>query len=46
MLTIIGTHLYLAPEVYNGGGYDQRVDMWALGITVFKLITGFTPFES
>ena len=22
MLTIIGTHLYLAPEVYIGGGYD------------------------
>ena len=22
MLTIIGTHFYLAPEVYNGGGYD------------------------
>ena len=29
-----------------GGGYDERIDIWALGITIFKLITGHTPFES
>lgn len=22
------------------------VDMWAIGVTIFKLITGYTPFES
>lgn len=46
MLTIIGTHYYLAPEVYIGGGYDERVDLWALGVTVYRLIAGYTPFES
>lgn len=46
MMTIIGTHFYLAPEVLLGGGYDERVDLWALGISVYKLITGKTPFES
>ena len=46
MLTIIGTHFYLAPEVYRGGGYDERIDIWALGITIYKLVTGVTPFES
>lgn len=46
MLTIIGTHPYLAPEVYLGGGYDERIDLWALGITVYRLIAGKTPFES
>ena len=46
MLTMIGTHYYQAPEVYLGGGYDERVDLWALGITVFRMITGHTPFES
>jgi serine/threonine protein kinase len=46
MLTIIGTHFYFAPEIYIGGGYDERVDIWALGVTVYKLIAGRTPFES
>lgn len=46
MLTIIGTHFYLAPQVYIGGGYDQRIDLWALGITLYKLVTGYTPFQS
>lgn len=46
MLTIIGTHSYLAPEVYLGGGYDEKIDLWALGVTVYRLITGYTPFES
>lgn len=46
MLTVIGTPFYEAPEVFLGGGYDERIDIWALGVTIFKLITGFTPFES
>ena len=44
MLTIIGTPYYLAPEVYLGGGYDERVDLWALGVTIYRLVTGVTPF--
>ena len=46
MLTIIGTSCFLSPEMLQGGGYDEKVDLWALGITIYKLITGFTPFES
>ena len=46
MLTIIGTHYYMAPEIFIGGGYDERIDLWALGVTIFKLVTGRTPFES
>jgi calcium-dependent protein kinase len=46
MLTIIGTSQYLAPEILTGGGYDERVDMWSTGITLYRLISGTTPFES
>lgn len=47
MLTITGTLFYRAPEMFFGGGYDERVDMWAAGITIYELITnGITPFES
>ena len=46
MLTLTGTPYYRAPEMFEGGGYDQMVDLWAAGVTLFKLITGYTPFES
>ena len=46
MLTITGTFDFVAPEVFIGGGYDEKVDIWALGITIFKLVTGSLPFES
>ena len=46
MLTITGTSFYLAPEVYIGGGYDEKIDMWAVGVTLYKTVTGYTPFET
>lgn len=46
MLTIIGTSLYLAPEILLGGGYDERVDIWSVGVTLFRMVAGRTPFES
>ncbi len=46
MLTITGTLYYRAPEMFAGGGYNEKIDIWAAGILIFKLITGKTPFES
>jgi serine/threonine protein kinase len=46
LLTIVGSSYYFAPEIYLGGGYDEKIDLWSLGITIFKMITGYTPFES
>ena len=46
MLTITGTLFYRAPETFNGGSYDEKVDTWSIGVTLFKIITGKTPFES
>lgn len=46
MLTIIGTPAYLAPEILIGGGYDEKIDLWSIGVTLYRMITGVTPFES
>ncbi len=46
MLTIIGTPFYLAPEILMGGGYDEKVDVWSTGITIYQLVARVTPFES
>lgn len=40
-----GTLFYKAPEMFEGG-YREKVDIWAAGILLYKLITGETPFES
>ena len=46
MLTITGTLFYRAPETFNGGTYDEKVDVWSVAVTLYKVITGVTPFES
>lgn len=38
-----GTKLYMAPEVHRQEQYNRSVDMWSLGITIYKLISGEHP---
>jgi serine/threonine protein kinase len=40
-----GTLDYLAPEVIKRGTTDSRVDLFALGVTAFEMITGQLPWE-
>jgi len=41
-----GTQAYRAPEVANKNGYSAlKVDVWALGIILFSLVSGFFPMQ-
>jgi serine/threonine protein kinase len=44
MLTRTGNLYFMAPEMLEGGGYRESVDIWAAGIFLYKLIAGHTPF--
>ena len=44
-LTVCGTPIYLAPEIINEQGHDEKVDIWCIGVLLFELITGHVPFQ-
>jgi len=45
-LKCVGTVDFTAPEVFRGEGYDCRVDLYSLGITMYELLFGEPPFAS
>ena len=41
----IGTILYACPEILKNEKYNEKCDMWSLGITLYQLYFGITPYS-
>ena len=44
--TFCGTYEYMAPEMVNDELYDTGIDIWSLGVLLYEMIHGYSPFRA
>ena len=44
--TFCGTYEYMAPEMIKESPYDLTVDAWSLGVMLYELVHGYSPFRA
>ena len=43
--TFCGTTEYMSPELIEHKGYSKEIDVWSLGILLYEMIHGYSPFR-
>lgn len=43
--TIVGTSYYMSPDILGGKSYGKNVDYWAVGIILYEIIYGCSPYN-
>jgi len=45
MMASCGSIAYVSPDVLAGNGYDNKCDLWSIGVIVWMLMAGYPPFH-
>lgn len=43
--TVAGSPLYYSPEVVTESSYDEKIDIWAIGMMAYECLLGKIPFR-
>ncbi|KAL4497423.1 hypothetical protein ABPG73_020520 [Tetrahymena malaccensis] len=43
--TMVGSPIYMAPEVLKGMPYNTKADVWSMGVVFFECLFGYCPYE-
>ncbi len=44
--TMVGSPIYMAPEILGNLVYNAKADVWSLGVVLFEMLFGKCPFEA
>lgn len=44
-LRVVGTVNFVAPEILNGKQATASTDLWSLGVTAYRMLSGLMPFQ-
>ena len=44
--TMVGSPIYMAPEILKGQKYTIKADIWSMGVCLFEMLFGYCPFEA
>ena len=42
----LGTALYMAPEIIKAQKYNEKADIWSIGVIAYMLLTGRVPYST
>lgn len=44
--TICGSPIYMAPEIIKASFYNEKSDLWSIGIILYEMIVGVPPYKA